>query len=105
MWRRFTSACGRAIIDLSRRGSETKGYPVMIITNETSFADFEPWAGAVDTYDRICNEGKEDEFESLIDELYPNGIDETTLNDLLWFDDEWIFDALDIEDEEDEDEE
>ena len=42
----------------------------------------------------------EAEFENLINELYPDGIDATTLNDILWFEDQWIFEALNIEIEE-----
>lgn len=48
---------------------------------------------------------KEEEFEALIEELYPDGIDETQLNDILWFDSEWVFECLGINEEEDEDEE
>ena len=77
----------------------------MIITCETSLADFKPWAGAVSTYNRIFNEGKAGEFESLIEELYPNGTDDTTINDILWFETDWIYESLGITDEEDEDEE
>ena len=65
---------------------------------------FTPWSGAVDTYNTIWNEGKLDELEMLIDELYPDGIDETQLNDILWFDDEWLYEMLGIETDTDEDE-
>lgn len=61
------------------------------------------WSGAVATAERIDEEGKGAEFEALIDELYPDGIDRTALNDLLWFDSDWIFEELGIS-EEDEDE-
>ncbi len=72
----------------------------MRVYQETSFADFKPWCGAVDTYDRIIEEGKAEEFEAIIEELYPDGIDETKLNDILWFDEEWCFEVLGIEAEE-----
>ena len=75
----------------------------MKVYREITIADFEAWAGAVVTRGRIIEAGKEDEFDTLIEELYPDGIDETGLNDILWFDDEWIFEALGITDE-DEDE-
>lgn len=77
----------------------------MKVYKEIDIRNFEPWSGAVETYDRIWNEGKIDDLESLIDELYPDGIDETKLNDILWFEDEWLYEALGIEDEEGEDEE
>lgn len=104
MWRRFTTACGHAIIDLSRRGKRNGKDTPMFVLYETSFDEFEPWADAVDTFNRICDEGKADEFEDLIEELYPNGIDETALNDILRFESDWVYESLDITDE-DEDEE
>ena len=57
---------------------------------------YAPWSGAVSTYDRIYDKGKMDEFENLIDELYPDGIEETKLNDILWFDSEYILESLGI---------
>lgn len=50
--------------------------------------------------EKIEDEGKGDEFVSLIEELYPEGIDRTSLNDILWFDDEWVFESLGIKEEE-----
>ena len=41
-----------------------------------------------------------DDFDYLIEELYPDGLSETALNDLLWFDDAFIFEALGIREEE-----
>ena len=63
----------------------------------TSLVNFQAWSGAVDTKDRIINEGKADDFDSLIEELYPDGLSETALNDLLWFEEDWIFEQLGIE--------
>ena len=71
----------------------------------TTLVNFDAWSGAVDTKERIMQEGKADEFDNLIDELYPDGLSETQLNDILWFEEDWIFEMLDISDEEEEDEE
>jgi hypothetical protein len=77
----------------------------MKVFKETGIADFEAWSGAVDTKQTIIDNDKENEFDSLIEETYPDGIDETALNDLLWFESDWIFETLGItEDTEDEDE-
>jgi hypothetical protein len=65
-----------------------------------TLVDFDAWSGAIDTKDRIINEGKAEDFDNLIEEFYPDGLSETALNDLLWFGDEWIFESLGIEDEE-----
>lgn len=74
----------------------------MKIYQEISIRDFEAWGGAVDTYDKIIGNDKENEFDALIEELYPDGIEETRLNDLLWFDSEWVLEVLDITEEEEE---
>lgn len=74
----------------------------MKVYQEISIRDFEAWSGAVDTYDKIIINNKEEEFDSLIEELYPDGIEETRLNDLLWFDSEWVLDCLGIDEEEEE---
>lgn len=68
----------------------------MIIKTETSIEYFEGWSGANDTIDVIKKAGKVDEFDNMIDEMYPDGIGKTELNDLLRFDDEWIYETLGI---------
>ena len=70
----------------------------MKVTNDNlTLRDFKAWSGAKDTQETILNEGKGEEFDSLIEELYPDGIEETHLNDLLWFSDEFIYESLNIE--------
>lgn len=64
------------------------------ITKTMDIYDFEPWSGAVDTYERIEREGKLDELDDVLDEVYPDGIDETELNDLLWFEPETVYEWL-----------
>lgn len=65
----------------------------------TSIKSFNAWSGAVETQERIINEGKADDFDNLIEELYPDGLSETELNDLLWFEEDWLFEQLGIENE------
>lgn len=78
----------------------------MKVYNENlTLSNFDAWSGAVETKERIIEEGKADEFDSLIEELYPDGLTDTQLNDLLWFEEEWIFDQLGITKEEKEEEE
>ena len=71
----------------------------MKIITETSLFNFDAWSGAIDTQKRIINEGKEAEFEQLIEELYPDGLTDVELNDLLRFEDKLIYDTLVIEEE------
>lgn len=76
----------------------------MKVFNEIGIEDFEAWAGAVSTKDKILEAGKAEEFDKYIEEMYPDGIRETELNDELWFNAEEIFEALGIEDNEEEEE-
>lgn len=62
------------------------------------------WSGARDTVERIKDEGKGNEFVFLIEECYPDGIDRTVLNDIMWFDSDWIFETLGISEDEEEEE-
>ena len=75
----------------------------MIVTNDNlTLRDFKAWSGAKDTQETILNEGKGEEFDSLIEEIYPDGIDETQLNDLLWFEEDRLYEMLGIAEEEEE---
>lgn len=62
--------------------------------------NYTPWSGAVDFYSEIVNVGKLDELEFALDELYLDGISETELNDLLWFEEDWLRGLLDMDGEE-----
>ena len=59
---------------------------------------YKPWSGAVDTWETIEEEGLLDELDSLLEDIYPDGLSESELNDLLWFDKDWIFEQLGISD-------
>ena len=71
----------------------------MKVYSEKSLYNFTRWSGAVYNYNRIIEAGKAEEFEYMIEDLYPDGIDETTLNDILWFEDELINEFLGEEEE------
>ena len=43
-----------------------------LIIDGASIANFDAWSGAKDTKETIINAGKVDEFDALIDELYPD---------------------------------
>lgn len=72
----------------------------MTITYELDLNSFQAWSGAKDTLDRIQREGKCAELENILEELYPDGMTETQLNDLLWFDSESVYEWLGIRSEE-----
>ena len=62
------------------------------------------WSGAIYTLDEIEEKGKEDELINYLNEIissYDDGIEETKLNDILWFDRDYICEALGITQDED----
>jgi len=73
----------------------------MLITCEKSLKGFEFWCGAKGTA-KFLTEKDFDIIEGYLEELYPEGMDETEINDFFWFEDntiaEWLgyesFDAL-----------
>lgn len=68
-----------------------------VINENLSIADFEAWSGAKDTVQTIIDNNKENAFDSLIEEFYPDGLTDTQLNDLLWHDSDWVLEQLGIE--------
>lgn len=69
----------------------------MRIYEETELRAFEPWSGATYTMERLT--GRElDTLQEIIEEIYPEGLSETTLNDILWFETDWIAELLGYED-------
>ena len=65
----------------------------------SNLQSFKPWSGAVDTWEKIEDAGKIDELDALLEEIYPEGLGETELNDLLWFEPEWVLEALGLSEE------
>ena len=75
------------------------GCDIMTITYELDLNRFEAWSGAKETLERIQRDGKCAELENVLEELYPDGMTETELNDLLWFDSETVYEWLGIRSE------
>ena len=71
----------------------------MTITYELDLNSFEAWSGAKDTLDRIQREGKCSLLEQILEDIYPDGMTETELNDLLWFEPETVYEWLGIRSE------
>ena len=74
----------------------------MKIYSEESLRNFDFWSGARSnaeelTYDQL------DELEAILEDMYPEGMSATELNDLMWFEFDTIKEWLGIEDEDDED--
>ena len=70
----------------------------------SDLGDFRPWSGAIDTWDKIVDAGKLDTLDFMLEDMYPEGISDVGLNDLLWHDSEWVLDMVGISEEQDDEE-
>lgn len=64
-----------------------------VIKEVCSSADFEFWSGARDTVKYLSDDEVETIF-SMLEEIEPDGMDETAVNDFFWFEDDTIADWL-----------
>ena len=71
----------------------------MKITSEISLKNFKAWSGAKDTLNKLIELDKCEDLEFILDDLYPDGLTDTQLNDILWFESDWIYETLGIEEE------
>lgn len=80
----------------------------MKVTKEVTLDKFEAWSGAVDTKNALSDKQLQ-WLETMLEELYPDGMTATELNDFLWFGTDtiaqWLgFSSWDVLTGEDEDE-
>ena len=61
----------------------------MKLTREEALSNFNFWSGAADRVKHLT-EKELATIEQELDELYPEGMSETFLNDLFWFDFDFI---------------
>lgn len=80
----------------------------MYIKDDYSFEDLmrHCWSGAIDTLKTIEENNMEEELMQLLADSFWNEIPTMTeVNDFLWFEDEYIFETLGINEEENEEDE
>ena len=65
----------------------------MKIYSEKSLTSFEFWGGAKCRAEKLTYSELE-QITAILEELYPDGIDETTVNDLFWFEEDTIAEWL-----------
>lgn len=65
----------------------------MKIYTETSLRHFDFWSGAIDTANHLTAE-QLDEIETQLEDLNPDGMSETEINDLFWFEEDYIAEML-----------
>lgn len=61
----------------------------MKIYKEESLSNFGFWSGAKDFANKLTD-NEFDAIEVFLETEYPDGMDETQINDLFWFGSEWI---------------
>lgn len=79
--------------DSPEDGEEDQFSPLVKI----DLSKFRPWGNAVDTYNQIKAAGKLYDLERIIEKAWPEGIEDTTLNDLLAEDRDFISQTIDLE--------
>ena len=65
----------------------------MIVTSEINLQDFEGWSGAESTL-AMLSYSQINTLQSILEDAYPDGMDETHLNDILRFETDWIAELL-----------
>jgi len=72
------------------------------IKKECSFLELrdEVWCGAVDTLKTIVEKDKIEELMFLLEDIFYGTTDIMAINDFLWFDSDYIFEELGIQEEE-----
>ena len=65
----------------------------MKIYKEESLQNFEFWSGAKANAEQLTT-WQLDEVEAILKDIYPEGVDETAINDLFWFEFETVAEWL-----------
>jgi hypothetical protein len=63
----------------------------MKVISEINLTNFEFWAGAKN-HSFTYNELQEIEFQ--LEDIYPDGMDETQINDIFWFEEEFLCELI-----------
>ena len=70
----------------------------MRITSEINLTGFQFWSGAKS---HCFTNSELEQLESSLSELYPNGANETTINDLFWFEEQFLCECIGVDYEND----
>ena len=68
----------------------------MKIITEQNLVDFKFWSGAVE-HAKMLTASEMDYLQTMIEEFFPNGMDETDLNDWFWFDFDQVCEWLNLQ--------
>jgi hypothetical protein len=76
-----------------RTGAKEKEHKPMTIKTETALRDFQFWSGAADRVKYLTGE-ELDTIEEMLNDCNPEGMSETEVNDLFWFDEDTVAEWL-----------
>ena len=62
----------------------------MKIISDISLKDFGFWSGARDCADKLTDE-QFDQVDAVLEDMYPNGMTDTQLNDIFWFEPDSVY--------------
>ena len=92
-----TDAEKKELLDLLKKGRRADGKASfnedLKVYKEVDLTTFDFWSGARDTVSYLTDDELR-QLESILEEAYPEGLDETQLNDIFWFEDDWIAELL-----------
>lgn len=66
----------------------------MKLTREIELKDFEFWSGAKEFASKLTNK-EFAQLEPILEDCCMEGMDETQLNDIFWFEQDWLCEMLD----------
>lgn len=72
----------------------------MKIISDISLENFDAWSGAEDVLNRIISNNLCSTLEAILEDLYPDGMTDTQLNDLLRFESETVYEWVGLRTEE-----
>lgn len=58
---------------------------------------FNPWGGAKDIWELLVAQEKLDDLDKALEDMYPEGITASELNDILWFEQDWVIEKTGVE--------
>ena len=87
--------CGKEVCECDKQEARNLEEDLKLIID---ISEYEPWSGAVETWDKIVEAGKVDDLGFMLEDIYPEGLTRTELNDILWFEPEWVLDMLGLSD-------
>ena len=65
----------------------------MRIICEMNLTEFEFWCGAKSNAEKLTYEEKE-QLQYILEDIYNEGMEDTLINDIMWFDFSWVCEVL-----------